>query len=135
MSTGANASGKKFDAGKLPLHLIPRELFDGVAEVLAYGAKKYDAHNWRGGIAWSRVYSAVLRHLVKWNGGEDCDSESGINHLCHAACGLAFLLTYLRTHPALDDRYVPASSMDASRIEKSSRRAKTDRPGSANRND
>ena len=45
-------------------------------------------HNWRDGLDWTRVSSAVLRHLSAWHGGEDIDPESGLSHLAHAGCGI-----------------------------------------------
>lgn len=96
---------RKFDGGKPPVDLVPAQLVLGVAEVLRHGAEKYDAHNWRGGMSWSRVYAAVQRHLLAWNEGENRDQDSGLPHLAHAACGLAFLLNYVETKPGLDDRF------------------------------
>ena len=76
-----------------------------IAKVYTYGATKYSADNWRGGIKWRRVMSAVQRHLVAWMDDEDLDQESGLPHLAHAAWGLIALLEYNYTHPELDDRY------------------------------
>lgn len=97
--------GTKHDKEKPRTDLLPAEALFRIAEVLGFGAGKYDAHNWRAGIAFSRVYGAALRHLLAWNDGEDNDKESGLNHLAHAGCCILFLLTYLREHPELDDRY------------------------------
>lgn len=76
-----------------------------IAEVMTFGKKKYAAHNWRGGFAWSRPIAAALRHLVAYMGGEDKDPESGFSHLAHAACCVCFLLEFEDTHPDLDDRH------------------------------
>lgn len=81
-----------------------------IAQVLDFGAQKYDAHNWRVGISWTRVASAVLRHIYKWIAGQNKDEESGLSHLAHAACGLLFLLTYEKTRTEFDDRYKDASN-------------------------
>lgn len=99
------SEGTKHDSGKAPIDLVPTPFILAVADVLRFGALKYDAHNWRKGIRWSRVYAAIQRHLLAWNDGEDQDSESELPHLAHAACGLAFLITYAISHPDLDDRY------------------------------
>jgi len=112
----------KHDKGKLRLDLVPCELTVAVATVMAYGAEKYDEHNWRKGLVWSRVYAAAQRHLTAWWAGDETDNESGINHVAHAACCLAFLLNYMEQHPELDDRYraqkKPAASEEtASRTE------------------
>lgn len=102
-----NGHGKKFDAGKPMLSLVPARPLIEVARVLTYGASKYDRHNWRKGMAWSRLLDASLRHITAFNDGEDVDPETGICHLAHAICGLMFVLEYTQTHPVLDDRYKP----------------------------
>jgi hypothetical protein len=97
----------KFDQHKLPLNLLSTEAMNQTAAVLAFGAQKYAAHNWRAGFAWSRPLAAAMRHITAFNDGEDCDPESGLSHLAHAACCIMFLLEFEKTHPHLDDRYKP----------------------------
>ena len=88
------SGGTKADAGKLGTHLLPTRPLEAVARVLDFGAKKYAPDNWRKGIAYTRVYGAVLRHLWAWWRGESTDVESGQPHLACAMCELAFLLEY-----------------------------------------
>ena len=101
--------GTKFDDNKLRLDLLPPEFEEAVAEILTYGAKKYEDENWRKGIKYKRVYGALRRHLLAWWKGEDYDNETGFSHLWHAACNLAFLITY-EAHPSeykkFDDRFL-----------------------------
>ena len=87
------------------MDLLPTEALVEIAKGFSFGAKKYGRFNWRKGLVYSRVYSALQRHLTAWNAGEDFDPESGLTHLAHAGCNLMFLLTYLQEHPELDDRY------------------------------
>ena len=101
----SSSEGVKADEGKEPLDLISSEALMQLAKVLQFGAKKYDSNNWRKGIKYSRVYAAVQRHLLKWNGGQTVDEETGLNHLAHAFTGIMFLLEYTITHPENDDRY------------------------------
>lgn len=104
--------GKKFDEGKPELGLVPKSLIWAVGAILTFGAKKYGAHNWRKGLAWSRAYNATLRHLTAWWDGEDKDVESGKSHLHHAACELAFLIEYEEKGVGHDDRYIPESNVE-----------------------
>ena len=97
--------GRKDDGGKPRVELLSTEALLKIAEVLTFGAKKYDPHNWRDGILWSRLFGAGQRHLLAWNTGEDVDPESGKSHLAHAGCCIMFLLEYEKTHKELDDRY------------------------------
>lgn len=97
--------GLKQDQDKAPLDLIPYHSVLEIAKVLDFGAKKYGKHNWRKGLAFSRLIAACLRHLTAYNEGEDKDNESGLSHLSHAGACILFLLEYERSHPQLDDRY------------------------------
>jgi hypothetical protein len=103
----AQGTALKFDQHKLPLNLLSTEAMNQTAAVLAFGAEKYAAHNWRAGFAWSRPLAAAMRHLTAFNDGEDRDPESGLSHLAHAACCIMFLLEFEKTHQHLDDRYKP----------------------------
>ncbi len=99
-------AGTKYDGGKPRMELLATEALRGTAQVLTFGAKKYDDNNWRKGMSWSRLYGALLRHLAAWNEGEDLDPESGLPHLDHAACCVMFLQSYSRRGAGKDDRYV-----------------------------
>lgn len=86
--------GTKFDSGKPRVDLVPPSMILGVAEILTFGAAKYAAHNWRKGIAYSRIVSSLFRHLLAWVGGEKLDPESGKPHLWHVGCNVAFLIEF-----------------------------------------
>lgn len=86
--------GTKFDNGKPMLDLVPPSLEEAVGEILTLGALKYDRNNWKKGIEYSRVISALKRHLNEFYKGNLIDNESGKPHLWHAACNLAFLIEF-----------------------------------------
>ncbi len=96
--------GVKYDEGKLPYHLLPPELLEGVAAVLQFGAEKYSARNWELGMDWSRPFGALMRHMWAWWRGEEADPETGFSHLWHAGCCIAFLIAYERRNVGKDDR-------------------------------
>lgn len=98
------SEGRKDDAEKPRHDLIPPELNDAVARVLAFGAGKYGARNWEKGMAWGRPFAALMRHMWAWWGGEARDPETGMSHLWHAACCITFLITYEARHIGEDDR-------------------------------
>lgn len=100
-----SSKGLKYDQTKEPLSLLSRTWLLGVASVMAFGARKYAAHNWRNGIERSRLISAALRHILAYNEGEDKDPETGLSHLDHASCCLMFARETHETHPELDDRF------------------------------
>lgn len=99
-------SGTKADVGKAPYHLIAPELLAGVAKVLAFGASKYDERNWERGMEWSRVFSALQRHIWAWHEGEEADPETGFSHLDHVACNIMFLMAYEKRGLGIDNRPV-----------------------------
>jgi hypothetical protein len=98
-------SGVKYDQEKPDMSLLSSIAIIKIAEVMTHGKKKYSAHNWRGGISYSRLLSAGLRHLFAYVGGEDKDPETGLSHLAHLGCCVMFLLEFETTKPHLDDRY------------------------------
>lgn len=106
----ANAKGTKDDWSKVPLQLLPFTALTEVGLVLAFGAKKYSAHNWRQGMRWTRVVGAALRHLFAWLRRESRDPETGLSHLAHAACMVLFVLEYELLKVGEDDRWISQSA-------------------------
>lgn len=94
----------KYDANKPRMDLLPPEAILGLASILTYGADKYADRNWEQGMDWGRIYAAVLRHLLAYWSGEDLDPESGLPHIDHALCGIAFLSTYQKRNIGQDTR-------------------------------
>jgi hypothetical protein len=99
----------KADTGKAPMSLLPRSALVAEAEVLAFGARKYAAHNWRKGMKWSRLLDAALRHLTAFADGEDTDPETGLSHLAHLRCCAGFLIEYQEKGLGEDDRHKEAA--------------------------
>lgn len=102
----SETGGLKFDTNKAPCDLLSSHSLIGTAQVLGYGASKYAPHNWRKGIVYSRIISAVFRHLLAFMRGEDNDPESGLPHIDHVACNVMFLQEFCRTRKDLDDRFI-----------------------------
>lgn len=98
--------GKKLDSGKIRMDLIPPEFLTATADILTFGANKYSERNWEKGMSWGRIFGALMRHIWSWwNPLEpDTDAETGKSHLWHAACCLAFLITYEARKIGKDDR-------------------------------
>lgn len=120
------ASGYKADEAKTRLELIPPEFIFAVGEVLTFGARKYADRNWEKGMRWSRPFGALMRHMWAWWGGRgpttnnflfgDLDSETGMSHLWHAGCCLAFLVSYeARRMDHYDDRFAGPSTVEAAK--------------------
>lgn len=101
----SESSGLKCDQGKPGMQLLDPLALEGLARVLDFGAKKYSAHNWRGGLSFTRIIGAVLRHTFALLRGEDTDSESGLPHADHLMCNAMFLSNMMKTRPDLDDRW------------------------------
>jgi hypothetical protein len=87
--------GVKYDSDKLQWTLLPFRAINEVLEVLAFGAKKYAADNWKiVPEARTRYVDAAFRHLSDWHLKERLDGETGKSHLAHAICCLLFLLWF-----------------------------------------
>ena len=85
--------GFKKDFGKPQWYLLPFKAVAKIVKVLTFGAVKYGPENWRKvPDAERRYFSALLRHLAAWHGGEELDEETKLPHLAHAGCCLLFLL-------------------------------------------
>lgn len=81
---------------KLRVDLIPTQLTESVAKVLTFGAKKYSPNNWKGFTKEQQdeILGSLLRHILEYQKGNKIDSESGLHHLAHAACNIAFILYF-----------------------------------------
>lgn len=82
----------KADSGKPQLRLVPTRITKCIARVREYGTKKYhDPENWRR-VEKERYVDAMYRHLLEYIKDEkSVDEESGLPHLWHLACNVAFL--------------------------------------------
>ena len=82
----------KADAGKPRPTLVPVTLIEAVTAIREYGCEKYhDPENWRK-VEPERYRDALYRHWLAYLRGEKCDQESGLPHLWHLACNIAFLI-------------------------------------------
>jgi hypothetical protein len=84
--------------------LVPWPAMDEVARVYAFGATKYDDHNWHRGYKWGLSLAALFRHVVCWARGETRDPESGLHHLAHAVFHCLTLMTFQDENLGTDDR-------------------------------
>jgi hypothetical protein len=98
--------GRKDDDGKPRFDLLPPEFLEDTAKVLTFGAMKYQPRNWEKGMAWGRVFGAMMRHMWSWWRGQKLDPETGLPHLAHAACCVAFLMAFEARGVGKDDRHI-----------------------------
>lgn len=82
----------KADAGKPQLTLVPPQIIWDIAKIREYGNKKYgDPDNWKS-VEIQRYRDAAYRHWLAYLADPDSvDEESGLKHLWHLACNIAFL--------------------------------------------
>lgn len=95
MSKTLSTDAKK-DTGKPRLALVPPALIEAVGAVRTFGTAKYnnDSENWRTVEAF-RYKDALMRHICAYlRDPQAVDQESGLSHLAHAACNIAFLLEF-----------------------------------------
>ena len=87
-----NIQCAKADKGKLPISLVPMTIIKDIAAIRKYGEEKYHAPNNWVLVDKQRYVDAMWRHLIAYQEGEEYDKESGLPHLWHAACNMAFIL-------------------------------------------
>ena len=84
----------KADKGKLKLTLVPTEIIRDIAIIREYGNNKYPdggKDNWKS-VEPERYRDAAYRHLLAYiDNPIGTDEESGLPHLWHLACNIAFL--------------------------------------------
>lgn len=83
----------KADTGKPRPTLVPVSLIRAVTAVREYGTAKYhDPENWRT-VEPQRYRDALYRHWLAYlENPRGVDAESGLPHLWHVACNVAFLI-------------------------------------------
>lgn len=87
-----NDQSVKADAGKPRLTLVPNAIIYEIAKIREYGVDKYhDPDNWKY-VEKQRYRDAAYRHWLAYLDDPDgVDEESGLPHLSHLACNIAFL--------------------------------------------
>ena len=129
--------GVKYDSEKIRLDLAPPIGTFLEGDVYTIGGKKYDVHNWRKGIAWSRIIGAMKRHITWFEAGESFDPEDAQHHLASVKWCANTLMEFEITHKELDDRYIPfpptklrelLASMRNPNVKKESKKRTTKRP-------
>ena len=84
----------KKDAGKPHPSYVPVEIIKAVMDVreFAVNGKYPDPRNWMT-VPVDRYHDAMLRHVLAcWEDPFTVDEESGLLHLSHIACNVAFML-------------------------------------------
>ena len=90
----------KLDAGKARLTLVPSQIIWDIAKVREYGVEKYhDPENWKR-VEKGRYKDAAYRHFLNYlDDPTGVDEESGLPHLWHLACNIAFLCEMQAARP------------------------------------
>lgn len=88
-----NDQAVKKDAGKIRPTLVPRQIIRAIAVVRDYGTEKYgDPENWKQ-VEIERYRDAAYRHWLSYlDDPKGVDKESGLPHIWHLACNIAFLI-------------------------------------------
>lgn len=85
----------KYDDGKPRLDLVPPGIIEAVGIVRTYGVGKYNTTQGWQKVEPERYTAALMRHLCKFlRNPQGKDEESGLPHLWHMACNIAFLIEF-----------------------------------------
>lgn len=91
-----NKKGTKDDIGKPDMTLLDPYWQVEVVHVLEAGQVKYERGNWQLSLEPRRILSALLRHALAIQRGEEFDPETNLRHSAHIACNSMFLNYYER---------------------------------------
>lgn len=98
--------GLKHDGGKARLDLVPPVLIEAVGAVMTHGVEKYGEGSYRQ-VEPKRYRAALMRHICKWlRNPYGKDEDSGLPHLWHFACNVAFLLELDEEPPSAISEYI-----------------------------
>ena len=98
----------KDDANKPIPSRVPPEIILAIERVREYGCRKYPEDSWKD-VEPQRYWEAALRHmLAAWKDYRAVDPESGLPHIWHIACNLAFMIA----QEANDERNIIPSETD-----------------------
>ena len=105
---GAAKMSQIVSYAKLPLWLVPGSLTRAAGRALMFGAVKYNANQWRRGLKFSEVLSALERHVLAVKDGEMYAPDSGLLHFDHVGANLAFLTHYFENteYAPYNDLYI-----------------------------
>lgn len=110
--------GLRFNTGKVRLDLLEPYAIEQLGQVFTKGALKYTDHNWKKGMAWSKMLASMKRHILAFESGQDfdydknceeckagtCKNHTGLHHMAHAAWNALGLVSYQKIYPQGDDR-------------------------------
>lgn len=112
-----NKEEAKEYTGKINYCLVPRRLLTAVARIREYGNRKYASggpDNWKK-VEPARWREAAFRHFLAYlDDPLGLDEESGLPHLWHLACNIAFLCE-------LDDPYRQQTEQHTQAVKKNCR--------------
>ncbi len=102
LGEGVEGGGKRYNAGKIRMELIPPEWLWALADVLTKGAEKYDERNWEKGMGWSSMIGCIQRHTNKFLANDRYDGDrldvekgtTGCHHLAMVAWNALALMSY-----------------------------------------
>jgi hypothetical protein len=103
-------NGSRLNQGKKRWSLVDFKALEPMVQVLEFGAKKYDDHNWKKGLSYNEMCESAMRHLTAFMAGEDVDPESGELHIGHLLCNAMFISWMQQNRTDKDDRFTGFAS-------------------------
>lgn len=90
---------------KSPMWLLPSTALIETAWAHQLGANRYGSFNWREHKVCASTYvSAIMRHLMAFQDGQDADVDSKRSHLAHIAANCNILMDAAACGTLVDDR-------------------------------
>lgn len=90
---------------RAPLHMLPLPAIIQWALAHAEGGSKYGLWNWcAAGVRASIYVAAMIRHILKWFFGQECDPKTKVHHLGYVMACAAILIDAQWRGKLSDDR-------------------------------
>lgn len=95
----------RYNEGKPEVSQLDPSFILDLADLITKSAEKYGRGNYAKGQMFSTPFDSCMRHLLKFQSGEELDSESLKSHLLHAAANVMILYnSWKKDNPELDNR-------------------------------
>lgn len=91
--------------GKIRYDLLPVQGILEVNKVFTDKLKQHGKNEWKYGIPWTEVLSALKKHLMRFEAGEDYNEEGRLN-IAEVAMNALILSEFYSIYPQGDDRVI-----------------------------
>lgn len=98
---------QRFNTNKPKWSLVDFKSLIPLVDVLEFGAKKYDVHQWKQGLNREEILESTYRHLIELMDNQELDEESKLHHTGHVMANMMFYGYHYRNNSFSEKRNSP----------------------------